>query len=455
MRVGAVQIALGVAAVALTAAGLAVVLLAPGPLAGIGALGLMVIGLAGLYAAFSEHRRRRRDIERLRAEVMAIDPARPRLARHWHDPARMDPVSALARSVADMLGLMDELGRRPDRRLEAVIETLVNGVLVINGDGLVTLVNAPAAGFLGQDRIRVGTSVFGALERHDVLAAMSEAGGAGGPVQVRIGLLPEGAMMARAGPIPDHRGLVLVFDALEQTAPMKLVHDLSLHDVPPEGRVAAPETSLDDLPWLCLDTETTGLDVAKERVLSIGAVRGHGRRLYAHIVFDDLVNPRMPIPPRSTAVHGLTDTMVEGADPFAQVQARLRPLLEGCAIVGHNVAFDLAIMQAECRRNGIRWQPGPSLDTFALAALLLPEQESFTLDRLAEELDVEVRGRHTALGDSLVTAEVYLKLVPRLHARGIHTLGAALQFCARASAIRQQERTSRWGTHGDEPGASL
>ena len=67
----------------------------------------------------------------------------------------------------------------------------------------------------------------------------------------------------------------------------------------------------------------------------------------------------------------------------------------------------------------------PVLDTLLLSALVHPSQESHRLEAIAERFNVTIMGRHTAMGDAMVTAEVFLRLLPLLAEKGIHTLGQA------------------------------
>jgi DNA polymerase-3 subunit epsilon len=84
----------------------------------------------------------------------------------------------------------------------------------------------------------------------------------------------------------------------------------------------------------------------------------------------------------------------------------------------------MRFLQLKEAQTGVRFDQ-PVLDTLLLSAAVHPERRSHGLEEIAERLGVAVVGRHTALGDALVTAEVFLRLLPLLAERGIRTLAEA------------------------------
>ena len=361
-------------------------------------------------------------------------------------PEESDAESARLHAALGDLAARDARDRgMPDTRLTAVLGAVTEAVLVITDQGQISLVNYPAKALLGAERVRVGTSVFAALKRDPLDAAMSRSSRESDVVACELESVDGGRLTAWVSSLAEHGGAVICFQAdLAARHRAELEHDLALHDRPPAAPAIADDTPLDGLPVVVLDTETTGLDVTSDRIVAIGAVRLHGTRVYRSRSIDRLVQPGMPIPPRSTAVHGITDAMVADAEGFAAVFAPLRAMLEGCIVVGHNVPFDLAMLRRECALAGIDWQPPRALDTLPIMVAFDPALSAFDLEDLALHFGVEVRGRHTALGDSLVTAEIYARLVPQLMAAGVRSLAEAEAYAQRATAVLEKQKEAGW-----------
>jgi DNA polymerase-3 subunit epsilon len=184
---------------------------------------------------------------------------------------------------------------------------------------------------------------------------------------------------------------------------------------------------LSALAYTVFDTETTGLDPSGgDEIISIGAVRVVNGRLLRQETFEQLVNPRRPVRAESQRVHGISSVMLAGQPLIEQVLPAFHRFAEDTVLVAHNAAFDMRFLQLKEAQTGVRFVQ-PVLDTLMLSALVHPghADAEHQLEEIARRVGVEVVGRHTALGDALVTAGVFLKLVPLLAERGIRTLGQA------------------------------
>jgi DNA polymerase-3 subunit epsilon len=188
---------------------------------------------------------------------------------------------------------------------------------------------------------------------------------------------------------------------------------------------ALDERRLVDLAYTVFDTETTGLEPsAGDEIIQIGGVRVLNGKLLRSESFEQLVDPKRPIPPAGIPIHGIQPEMVVGQPTIDTVLPAFHAYAHDTVLVAHNAAFDMRFLQLKEQATGVRFEQ-PVLDTLLLSAVVHPNQESHKLEAIAERLDIAVIGRHTALGDAIVTAEVFLRFIPLLADKGIHTLGQA------------------------------
>ena len=162
---------------------------------------------------------------------------------------------------------------------------------------------------------------------------------------------------------------------------------------------------------IVLDTETTGLDPASDRIVEVGCVE------LAHLVptgrtFHRYINPERPMRPDAEAVHGLSDAFLADKPVFAAIADGLLSFLGDAPLVIHNAAFDMRFLNAELKRLSLPPLPmDRSVDTLALARKRFPGAQA-SLDALCARFGVDTteRSQHGALLDSRLLAEVYLEL---------------------------------------------
>jgi DNA polymerase-3 subunit epsilon len=181
-------------------------------------------------------------------------------------------------------------------------------------------------------------------------------------------------------------------------------------------------TSDDLVRFVVLDTETTGLDPRRDRLVTIGAVGVRGGEILLEDVFEALL--KVEHNTSAVTVHGVTRDDSRGGLDEPEALRRFREYLKDGVIVGHHIQHDVATLNAGYERH-FGWRlENPCLDTMDLTLHLEKDgafagQEairSFSLDALCNLFGVVPHDRHTAPGDALLTALVFQRLL-RLAAR--------------------------------------
>ncbi len=218
------------------------------------------------------------------------------------------------------------------------------------------------------------------------------------------------ARRATRRPAPIQRDVVYDFDLLSK-----------------ERNAGVLESRLEDLTYVVFDTETTGLTPSTDEIVQIAAVRIVNGRRVRREVFDTLVDPQRPIPQSSTEVHGITADMVKGAPTITQAGKAFHDFARGAVLVAHNAPFDMEFLRRHEKSIGVRFDH-PVLDTVLLSAVVYGQLEQHSLDALTARLGITIpeEARHTAIGDTVATADAFLKLLPMLHARGLTRFGDVL-----------------------------
>lgn len=190
----------------------------------------------------------------------------------------------------------------------------------------------------------------------------------------------------------------------------------------PSRRTALPE-KLEDLSFVVLDTETTGFNLDRDRILSIGVLRLEAGRIRASDGLEIFLQQerfnRNTVPIHGILPGGETDRL-----PETEALRRLQDYAGDAVLVGHHIAFDRDMLQQALNRHNMGKLKNPLLDTeplyrkTLLKSPLLRKKERYTLDDLARVYDISCKDRHTALGDAYITAIAFLHILSQLSDAG-------------------------------------
>ena len=187
--------------------------------------------------------------------------------------------------------------------------------------------------------------------------------------------------------------------------------------------------------YVVFDLETTGFSSIKDKIIEIGAVKVENGVITDK--FSTFVNPKVPIPFKITNLTGITDDMVMEAPDIETILPQFLEFVGDAVLVAHNASFDVSFIEQNCRYQDIT--PNfTSVDTVAMARILLPTLSKFKLNVVANALHISLENHHRAVDDAGATAEIFVKFVEMLRARNIKTLTKLNQFGAQnKDAIRK------------------
>lgn len=197
------------------------------------------------------------------------------------------------------------------------------------------------------------------------------------------------------------------------------------------------KTPLRELRFVVLDLETTGLDVKKDRMLSLGAVAIENQQIRISERLECFVSQANYTPNESVGIHGITSKTSAGGITEEEVILHLLSFCGQSIIVGHHIGFDLAMINQVTQRLWGKRIKNKAIDTAYLAQRLHPPRsfepafQAFSLDAVCQQFHIPLEERHTAAGDAFLTAILFLKIMGRLEKRGLKTLADLWRFQTR------------------------
>lgn len=217
-------------------------------------------------------------------------------------------------------------------------------------------------------------------------------------------------------------------ETLDKDDPFKVIYGVEgylvddLQDVAVNGKGQSLEGT-----YVVFDLETTGFSPIKDKIIEIGAVKVENGMIRDH--YSTFVNPGVPIPFQITQLTSITDQMVMGSPDIETVLPEFLEFVGDAVLVAHNASFDVGFIEQNCRYQDI--EPDfTSVDTVALARILLPTLSKFKLNVVAKALNISQEHHHRAVDDARVTAEIFVKFIQMLHDMDIYDLEKLNQYGA-------------------------
>lgn len=197
---------------------------------------------------------------------------------------------------------------------------------------------------------------------------------------------------------------------------MRLFHS-SLQWPPP-----APGTRLDEITWCVIDTETSGLDTKRDRVLSLGAFDVSQKGVVLANRFEAILNIDVHLTEQNVLIHRLTPQQLREGRELRETYSRFLRFIRGKPLLAFHAAFDKSMLERELRTNLKLACRLPFSDVAFWLRALFPDQRHLrSLDEWLAHFKVDMPNRHQAALDALCTAELIMIALHQATHLGIHT----------------------------------
>ncbi|MEO1485837.1 MAG: 3'-5' exonuclease [Bacteroidota bacterium] len=179
-----------------------------------------------------------------------------------------------------------------------------------------------------------------------------------------------------------------------------------------------PSKTIAETRFVVWDTETTGFHPETDRILCIGAVSLINKQIAVKDSFEVFLKQNY-YNAKSAPIHGILKREKHNCITEEQAIIQFLGYIKDAVLVGHHVGFDVKMLNTALHRHQLPSLKNKTLDTgmlyknTLLATSMLKKKEQYTLDELAEKFNISQKDRHTALGDSLITAMVFLDILER------------------------------------------
>ena len=206
--------------------------------------------------------------------------------------------------------------------------------------------------------------------------------------------------------------------------------------------------SLEQSNFSILDTETTGLHVEKgDQIISIASLKVSDLKIDEQNYLDELVNPNMKIPESSTKIHNITDEQVKSKPSLLEISEKILKFLKKSVLVGHNINFDINFLKENSKGSQLadRMKVIKSIDTIYLTASLFPDLKNYELSNLCEYFNIKTDDqiRHSALGDCIITARLFLHLISIAQTKGIKNIANLMTLCSQGQNLHHIVKNSK------------